>query len=50
MQHPRIHDKYPPNLSAYLTLPFGNPLNNMGEARTQGYREKSPSTRYSHKE
>lgn len=46
--HPRIFGKYPDfNLSARLTLPADRRLEGIGEALTQGYRERMNERTYS---
>lgn len=49
--HPRIRGKYPDfNLSARLVLPSDNRLEGIGEALTQGYRDRMDPKAYSLRE
>lgn len=49
--HPRIAGKYPDyNLSSRLVLPSDNRLRGIGEALTQGYRDRLDLSTYSSRE
>lgn len=46
--HPNIHGKYPHfNISSKLTRPSDHRLKDIGEARSQGYKESNMSRTYS---